>query len=58
MGLQHSRSFQNYHRVLNRARWSNRKAAQVLLNLLVANFASDGVVVLGLDETLERRLGD
>ncbi len=58
MGLQHSRRFQNYHRVLNRAHWSSRKAAQVLLDLLVASFARDGVVVLGLDETLERRQGD
>jgi hypothetical protein len=58
MGLQHSPRFQNYHRVLNRARWSSRKVAQVLLNLLVAHFAPHGVVVLGLDETLERRQGD
>ncbi|PLS83304.1 MAG: hypothetical protein CYG59_01750 [Chloroflexi bacterium] len=58
MGLQHSRRFQNYHRVLNRACWSSRKAAQIVLDLLVASFARDGVVVLGLDETLERRQGD
>src|SRR5687767_9849301 len=58
MGLQHSHRFQNYHRVLNRACWSSRKAAQVVLDLLVTSFARDGVVVLGLDETLERRQGD
>ncbi|MDP9315394.1 MAG: transposase [Chloroflexota bacterium] len=57
MGLQHAGRFQNYHRVLNRACWSSRKAAQIVLDLLVASFARDGVVVLGLDETLERRQG-
>jgi hypothetical protein len=27
--------FQNYHRVLNRARWSTLEAAQILLRMLV-----------------------
>lgn len=58
MGLQHQRHFQTYHRVLNRATWSSRKAAEQLLSLLVHCFASDGVVVLGIDETIERRQGD
>jgi hypothetical protein len=58
LGLQHERHFQTYHRVLNRAQWSSRKAAQILLSLLVRAFAPDGVLVLGIDETLERRQGD
>jgi len=58
VGLQHHRHFQTYHRVLNRAQWSSRKAAQTLLTLLVASFAPDGVLVMGIDETLERRRGD
>jgi len=58
MGLQHERHFQTYHRVLNRAQWSNRKAAQRLLTLLVRAFVPHGVLVLGIDETLERRQGD
>ncbi len=57
MGLQHTRQFQNYHRVLNRAQWSSRKAAQLLLELLVACFVPHGPIVMGLDETLERRQG-
>ena len=57
MGLQHTRQFQNYHRVLNRAQWSSRKASQVLLELLVRCFAPDGPIVMGIDETLERRQG-
>lgn len=57
MGLHHTRQFQNYHRVLNRAQWSSRKASQVLLELLVRCFAPDGPIVMGIDETLERRQG-
>ena len=58
MGLQDTQRFQNYHRVLNRAKWDSRKAAQILLGLLVEAFAPIGVLVLGIDETLERRGGD
>jgi hypothetical protein len=50
--------FQNYHRVLNRAVWSARQGAQLLLGLLVASFAPAGPLVFGLDETIERRWGE
>jgi|SRR5579859_396478 len=58
MGLSHTPDFQNYHRVLNRAHWSARKAARTLLHLLVAAFVPEGPIVIGGDETLERRRGD
>ena len=57
LGLAHQPGFQNYHRLLNRARWSARQAAQVLLGLLVEAFVPEGPIVLGLDELLERRRG-
>jgi hypothetical protein len=57
MGLEQCPHFQNFHRVLNRARWSTLKAAAILLSLLVAAFAPQGVVLLGIDEHLERRKG-
>ena len=57
MGLSHERHFENYHRVLNRARWSSLATARVLLELVVHSFAPTGVVVVGLDDTLERRRG-
>jgi hypothetical protein len=57
MGLAHTRRFQRYHRVLNRDRWSSRAASRVLLQLLVATFAPAGPLIVGLDETLERRKG-
>ncbi len=49
--------FARYHRVLNRARWSARAAAGVLLGPLIAAFAPSGPVVVGVDDTLERRWG-
>ena len=57
MGLRQSRHFQNYHRVLNRARWSSRAISQQLLHVLLTVFVPQGPIVLGLDDTLERRRG-
>ena len=49
--------FHRYHRALSHARWSGLAVGRVLLGLLVAAFASDGPLVFGSDETLERRRG-
>lgn len=57
VGLSQEKQYQRYHRVLNRAKWSGLAASKILLGLLVAVFAKDGVIVLGADETLERRKG-
>src|SRR5215217_446299 len=57
VGLQEERQFCCYHRVLSRAVWSSREAGRVLLGLLVEAFVPDGPLVLGIDETLERRRG-
>ena len=56
-GLMRERHFVNYHRVLNRAAWSPRLASRLLLRLLIETFAPNGPVVLGLDDTIERRRG-
>ena len=56
-GLAEERHFVNYHRVLNRAVWNARAAAAILLRLLLATFVARGPVVLGLDDTIERRRG-
>jgi hypothetical protein len=56
-GLAREQRFVNYHRVLNRAAWCPRVALRVLLSLLVAAFAPSGPVVLGIDDTIERRRG-
>jgi hypothetical protein len=57
VGLEEERQFCRYHRVLNRAAWSGKEAARVLLGLLVEALVPDGPLVLGVDETLERRRG-
>jgi hypothetical protein len=58
VGLQEEeRRFCRYHRVLSRAAWSSREASRILLELLVEAFVPDGPLVLGVDETLERRRG-
>ncbi|WP_199312394.1 IS701 family transposase [Phormidium tenue] len=57
MGLADEPQFQRYHRVLNRAVWSSRQASRRLLSLLVSTFAAEGVVVMGLDDTIARRWG-
>jgi hypothetical protein len=57
MGRAPKPDFQNYHRVLNRADWSPRKASGTLLQLLVQAFVPEGPIVVGGDETLERRQG-
>ena len=57
-GLSTDANFQNYHRVLNRAVWSSLAANRILLSLLVSAFAPDGVLVMGIDDTIERRRGD
>lgn len=57
MGLSGEKHFQNYHRVLNRAVWSSLEASHILLGLLISAFASSGPIILGLDDTIERRRG-
>lgn len=57
MGLSREKHFQNYHRILNRAVWSSRALSRVLLGLLVTTFVPTGPILLGLDDTIERRRG-
>jgi hypothetical protein len=58
LGLQEDRPFANYHRVLNRARGSSRAVGFILLTLLVRAFVpAEGPVLVGLDDTIERRRG-
>jgi hypothetical protein len=55
VGLAHVSTFQTYHRVLNRDRWSSLGVSRVLFGLLVNTFAPHGPLVIGIDETIERR---
>jgi hypothetical protein len=58
MGLDQHKCFHRYHRVLSRANWSSREVGRVLVGLLVEAFVPEGdPLVVGIDETLERRYG-
>jgi hypothetical protein len=57
MGLSEERRFKNYHRVLSRTRWSGLACSRLLLGLLIQAFAWQGPLVMGLDDTIERRWG-
>ena len=50
-------NFASYHQILNRARWSSRAVARQLLGIVVERLVPDGPVVIGLDDTIERRWG-
>ena len=49
MGLRHNPHFQNYQRVLSRARWSSRAISRQLLLVLIPVFAPLGPIFLGLE---------
>jgi len=58
LGREQETDFPIYHGVLNRAVWSSRAVAGWLLCLLVATFVgADATVVIGIDDTIERRWG-
>ena len=57
MGLGEAAGFAVHHRVLSHGHWCSRAVAHRLLLLLVAAFVPDGPVVVGLDDTVERRWG-
>ena len=58
MGHSNQRDYARYHEVLNRAVWSSRGVARVLLMLLLQHLdRGDGPLVFGIDETLDRHRG-
>lgn len=58
LGREQENDFPIYHGVLSRAVWSSRAVAGWLLRLLVDTFLSpDATVVIGIDDTIERRWG-
>jgi hypothetical protein len=55
LGLSHDPHYINYHRVLSRAVWDSLQGSRILLGLILKVLPSDTPVVLGADETIERR---
>lgn len=50
-------NFAAYHQFLNHGRWDPRLLAARLLAIIVERFVPEGPVVIGLDDTIERRWG-
>jgi hypothetical protein len=57
MGLGQEKQFAKYHRVLSRARWSGLYGSKILVGLLVPLLPAAWPIVIGTDDTLERRRG-
>ena len=57
MGLGEVAGFAVYHRVLSHGQWCSRALAHRLLLLLVSAFVPNGPVVMGVDDSIERRWG-
>ena len=57
MGLADEPGFGRYHAVLNRARWDARALARRLLIHILDQLLPNGPVVIGIDDTIERRWG-
>lgn len=57
MGLGQEQRFAKYHRVLSRACWSGLQGGHILLGVLVALLPATWPIVVGTDETVERRRG-
>src|SRR5579872_3854466 len=47
-----------HHHVLSRAVWSGLEVSAILLRVLLKTFDGGGSLVLGIDETIERRRGE
>lgn len=56
-GRAEAANFATFHQILNRARWSSRAVARQLLEIVVERLVPDGPVVIGIDDTIERRWG-
>lgn len=57
MGLAEEPQFRRYHEVLGRARWDARAVARRLLLHVLDRLLPGGPVVIGIDDTIERRWG-
>jgi DDE superfamily endonuclease len=57
LGLDQERHYGNYYRLLSRVGWSGLEGGRILLGLIVTLLLRGQCLVIGIDETLERRWG-
>ena len=58
MGLSEAADFALYHHVLSQAHWDSRAIARKLLSLIMERLLPAGPVIIGIDDTIERRWGE
>lgn len=58
MGLGQAADFALYHHVLSQAHWDSRAIARKLLTMILERFLPAGPVIIGIDDTIERRWGE
>lgn len=56
-GRAEAANFATYHQILSRARWCPRAVARQLLAMVIECLVPDGPIVIGMDDTIERRWG-
>jgi hypothetical protein len=56
-GRAEAENFSSYHHILNRARWDSHVMTRRLLVMIVDRLVQAGPVVIGMDDTIERRWG-
>jgi hypothetical protein len=56
-GRAEAANFASYHQILSRARWCPRAVAKHILAMVIVHLVPDGPIVVGLDDTIERRWG-
>nr|WP_255614878.1 transposase [Polymorphobacter sp. PAMC 29334] len=56
-GRAEAANFASYHQILSRARWCPRAVAKHILAMVIGHLVPDGPIVVGLDDTIERRWG-
>ena len=56
-GRAEAANFATYHQILSRARWCPRAVARRLLAMVIECLVPDGPIVIGMDDTIERRWG-
>jgi DDE superfamily endonuclease len=57
MVLSQAGDFALYHHVLSQARWDSRAIARKLLAMILDRFLPVGALIIGIDDTIERRWG-
>ena len=56
-GYAECKAFSTFHQVFNRARWQSHELKRHLLQVLVTALVGGGPVIIGVDDTIERRWG-